>query len=102
MKRSRRYALGGALAYGIVLLLLVVLFLIDSRDELLYLFLIGFPTDVLFYFVSDNNWSMAKQVIAVGLLGCLQYGGVGYCVAYLTGSDLPEKSEGLRSDVHQI
>jgi hypothetical protein len=40
--------------------------------------IVGLPVNLIFHMLADTSWGAFAQATLLGLLGLLQYGGIGY------------------------
>ena len=78
VNRARIGLFTGCLIYGALFCVLLASYVQHPRDQLPMLGIVGLPVNLIFYMLADASWGAFTQATLLGLLGLLQYGGIGY------------------------
>jgi hypothetical protein len=85
MKPARGFAVG-ALGFLAVAVSLLAWNALVPGDQLILLSLLAIPADFLFFWLASATWGKLWQALAIGLLGMVQYGLLGYFMCLRSGA----------------
>ncbi len=82
MKKQNIYALFFSGLYVAFSAYLVVSYLVEPRDQLIFQFIISLPFSLLLLPLADASWHGMLQAGVIGLLGLVQFYLLGYWIGH--------------------
>ena len=77
MSKMMKFAVAASLIYLTTAVALVVWYTIRPVEQIIWLGLISFPTDIAFFALGSDGWPILLQALAITACGVVQYGALG-------------------------
>lgn len=81
--REISYFLCGMIVFLIVSVGFWIWFLMVPADQIIFLSILALPLDILFFLFAKADWSTGFQTTLIAIFGMIQYGCIGFVIAYL-------------------